>query len=214
MTHHYGPIRIMLADDHVLVRTAIKSLLSKIEGVEVIGEAQDGEELIELLRSGPPDLVMTDISMPPGMDGISAIAVIHAQYPALKILVLSMHDSAEIIKQAMASGASGYLMKNAPAAELEQAVRSVMDTGRYYSPAIAHRLLQPTAPLPADALTPRQFEILKLIAQGLGSKEIGHKLGLSSKTIDGHRARIMERLQLKDIASLTRYAVKNGMVKL
>jgi DNA-binding NarL/FixJ family response regulator len=214
MIHPLRPIRIMLADDHVLVRTAIKSLLLKMDGVEVIGEAQDGEELIELLRSERPDLVMIDISMPPGMDGISAIAVIHSQYPALKILVLSMHDSTEIIKKAMASGACGYLMKNAPASELEQAVRSVMDTGRYYSSAIAHRLLQPTARTPSDELTPRQFEIVKLIAQGLGSKEIGHKLGLSSKTIDGHRARIMGKLQLKDIASLTRYAVKNGMVKL
>lgn len=204
----------MLADDHVLVRTAIKSLLSKIEGVEVIGEAQDGQELIDLLRSSLPDLVMVDISMPPGMDGIAAITEIHARYPALKILVLSMHDTAQIIKQAMACGACGYLMKNAPASELERAVRSVMDTGWYYSSAIAERLLQPTAPSPTDELTPRQCEILKLIAQGLGSKAIGHELGLSSKTIDGHRARLMKRLQLKDIASLTRYAVKNGMVKL
>lgn len=204
----------MLADDHVLVRTAIKSLLSKLEGVEVIGEAQDGEELIDLLQSSLPDLVMIDISMPPGMDGIAAIAEIHARYPALKILVLSMHDTVEIIKQAMASGACGYLVKSAPASELEQAVRSVVDTGWYCSSAVAQRLLQPAARSATDELTLRQFEILKLIAQGLGSKEIGHQLGLSSKTIDGHRARIMERLQLKDIASLTRYAVKNGMVKL
>jgi DNA-binding NarL/FixJ family response regulator len=214
MTHQPKRVRIVLADDHDLVRTAIRSLLSTIAGVEVMGEAQSGEDLIALLRAAQPDLVMIDISMPPGMDGISAIADIHAQHPALKILVLSMHDSAEIIRQAMASGACGYLMKNAPAAELEQAVRSVMDRGWYYSPSIAHRLLQPAAPSPADELTPRQLEILKFIAQGCRSKEIAHELGLSSKTIDAHRARIMERLQLKDVAGLTRYAVKNGMVKL
>lgn len=206
------PVRIVLADDHDLVRSGIKALLSMIEGVEVIAEARDGNELIRLVETLAPDIVMTDISMP-GMDGITAIARIHGQHPAVRMLVLSMYDTVDFVKRAVANGACGYLMKDAPPFELEQAVRSVMATGSYFSPAIAHRLLQPSEPSVDDELTHRQIEILRLIAQGRASKEIAFELGLSPKTVDVHRARIMERLQLNDIASLTRYAVRKGLIK-
>jgi DNA-binding NarL/FixJ family response regulator len=206
------PVRIVLADDHDLVRSGIKALLSMIEGVDVIAEARDGKELITLVASLSPDVVMTDISMP-GMDGITAIAEIHATQPDVKMLVLSMYDTVDFVKRAVANGACGYLMKDAPPFELEQAVRSVMATGSYFSPAIAQRLLQPSEPSVDDELTHRQVEILKLIAQGRASKEIAYELGLSPKTVDVHRARIMERLQLNDIASLTRYAVRKGLIK-
>jgi DNA-binding NarL/FixJ family response regulator len=206
------PVRVVLADDHELVRSGIKALLSMVDGVEVIAEASDGGELVALVDSLKPDLVMTDISMP-GMDGITAISTIHRQHPEVKLLVLSMYDTVDFVKRAVASGACGYLMKDAPPFELEQAVRSVMATGSYYSPAIAHRLLQPSEPTADDELTQRQVEILKLIAQGRASKEIAFELGLSPKTVDVHRARIMDRLQLNDIASLTRYAVRKGLVK-
>lgn len=205
-------VRIVLADDHDLVRSGVKALLSMISGVEVIAEARDGSELIALLDDVQPDIVMTDISMP-GMDGITAISEIHARHPHVKMLVLSMYDTVDFVKRAVTSGACGYLMKDAPPFELEQAVRSVMATGSYFSPAIAQRLLQPSEPSVDDELTQRQVEILKLIAQGRASKEIAYELGLSPKTVDVHRARIMERLQLNDIASLTRYAVRKGLIK-
>jgi DNA-binding NarL/FixJ family response regulator len=204
--------RIVLADDHDLVRSGIKALLAMVEGVEVIAEARDGRELITLVGALRPDIVMTDISMP-GMDGITAIAEIHVRYPEVRLLVLSMYDTVDFVKRAVANGACGYLMKDAPPFELEQAVRSVMATGSYFSPSIAQRLLQPSEPTVNDELTLRQVEILKLIAQGRASKEIAFQLGLSPKTVDVHRARIMERLRLNDIASLTLYAVRKGLVK-
>jgi DNA-binding NarL/FixJ family response regulator len=206
------PIQVVLADDHDLVRSGIKALLATVEGVQVIAEARDGQELLALLASVKPDVVMTDISMP-RMDGISAIAEIHARHPDVRVLVLSMYDTVDFVKRAVANGACGYLMKDAPPHELEQALRSVMATGSYFSAAVAQRLLQPSEPTVDDELTQRQVEILTLIAQGKSAKEIAFELGLSPKTVDVHRARIMERLRLNDIASLTRYAVRKGLVK-
>lgn len=206
------PIQVVLADDHDLVRSGIKALLATVEGVQVIAEARDGDELLALLQSVKPDVVMTDISMP-GKDGITAIAEIHAKHPDVRVIVLSMYDTVDFVKRAVANGACGYLMKDAPPFELEQALRSVMATGSYFSAAVAQRLLQPSEPTVDDELTQRQVEILTLIAQGKSAKEIAFELGLSPKTVDVHRARIMERLRLNDIASLTRYAVRKGLVK-
>ena len=205
-------VTIVLADDHDLVRSGIKALLSMVDGVKVIAEARSGQELITLVEALAPDLVMTDISMP-GMDGITAIAHLHQSRPDVRLLVLSMYDTVDFVKRAVASGACGYLMKDAPPYELEQAVRSVMATGSYFSPTIAQKLLQPSEPTASEELTQRQIEILSLIAQGKASKEIAYELGLSSKTVDVHRARIMERLQINDIASLTLYAVRKGLIK-
>jgi DNA-binding NarL/FixJ family response regulator len=205
-------IQVVLADDHDLVRSGIKALLSTVDGVEVIAEARNGNELLQLLETVKPDVVMTDISMP-GMDGITAIAEIHSRYPEVRVVVLSMYDTVDFVKRAVANGACGYLMKDAPPFELEQALRSVMATGSYFSAAVAQRLLQPSEPTVDDELTVRQVEILTLIAQGKSAKEIAFELGLSPKTVDVHRARIMERLRLNDIASLTRYAVRKGLVK-
>ncbi len=206
------PVRVVLADDHDLVRSGIKALLSMIKDVQVIAEARNGQELITLTEELMPDVVMTDISMP-GMDGIAAIAHLNKSCPQVKLLVLSMYDTVDFVKRAVSSGACGYLMKDAPPYELEQAIRSVMATGTYFSPAIAQRLLQPSEPTASDELTERQIEILRLIAQGKASKEIAFELGLSPKTVDVHRARIMERLHLSDIASLTLYAVRKGLIK-
>jgi DNA-binding NarL/FixJ family response regulator len=211
-TNTAGRIQVILADDHDLVRSGIKALLSTVDGVEVIAEARNGNELLQLLETIKPDVVMTDISMP-GMDGITAIAEIHSRYPAVRVVVLSMYDTVDFVKRAVANGACGYLMKDAPPFELEQALRSVMATGSYFSAAVAQRLLQPSEPTVDDELTVRQVEILTLIAQGKSAKEIAFELGLSPKTVDVHRARIMERLRLNDIASLTRYAVRKGLVK-
>jgi len=212
ITNEARTIRVVLADDHDLVRTGIKALLSMVEGVDVIAEARNGKELVTLVASLNPDVVMTDISMP-GMDGITAIAEIHSKQPEVRLLVLSMYDTVDFVKRAVSNGACGYLMKDAPPFELEQAIRSVMATGSYFSPAIAQRLLQPSEPTVNDELTHRQIEILTLIAQGRASKEIAYELGLSPKTVDVHRARIMERLRINDIASLTLYAVRKGLIK-
>ena len=205
-------IRVVLADDHELVRSGIVALLSFVEGVEVIAEARNGDELVALVEQLQPDLVMTDITMP-GMDGLAAIAHIHRRWPQVRLVVLSMHDTVDFVKRAVASGACGYLMKNAPSFELHQAIRSVMAAGSYFSPSIAQQLLRPSEPTVAEQLTERQIEVLSRIAQGRSSKEIGFELGLSSKTVDVHRARIMQRLELRDVASMTRYAVRNGLVK-
>lgn len=207
-----APIQVVLADDHDLVRSGIKALLSMMDGVSVIAEARNGTELLEVLEMVRPEIVMTDISMP-GMDGITAIRHIHERHPDLKILVLSMYDTVDFVRRAVAHGACGYLMKDAPPFELEHALRSVMAMGSYYSPVIAQKLLQPPEARAEDELTPRQIEILRRIAHGESAKEIAFELGLSPKTVDVHRARIMERLGLSDVASLTRYAVRMGLVK-
>ena len=206
------PIRLVLADDHDLVRSGIKALLGMVPGVQVEGEARNGTELVALVDALVPDIAMTDIAMP-GMDGIAAITDIHNRHPQVRLLVLSMHDTVGIVRRAVAAGACGYVMKDAAPAELEQSIASVMATGSYFSPVVAQRLLEPEAQAAEDGLTQRQVEILKLIAQGKASKEIAFELGLSPKTVDVHRARIMERLRLNDIASLTRYAVRKGLIK-
>lgn len=207
-----SPIRVVLADDHDLVRLGIAALLADVEGVEVVGEAADGEELIALVERLQPDLAMTDITMP-GLDGLTAVAQIHARWPQVRLVVLSMHDTADFVQRAVANGACGYLMKDTPADELSHAIRTVMATGSYFSPAVTERLREPPAPSAADELTERQIEILSLIADGRTSKEIAAVLGLSSKTVDVHRARIMQRLEMNDVASMTRYAVRKGLVK-
>ncbi len=207
-----GAIRVVLADDHDLVRSGIVALLSQVPGVEVIAEARDGDELISLVEHLRPDIAFTDITMP-GTDGLQAVAQIHTRWPEVRLVVLSMHHTLDFVRRAVANGACGYLMKNAPSFELGQAIRSVMERGSYFSPSISQQLLQPAEPTTADLLTERQIEILSYIAQGRSSKEIAFELGLSSKTVDVHRARIMQRLELKDVASITRYAVRNGLVK-
>jgi DNA-binding NarL/FixJ family response regulator len=205
-------IEVVLADDHDLVRTGIKALLLAIPGVKVVAEARDGNELLALLSRHLPDVVVTDISMP-GLDGLAALARIKADYPELPVLVLSMYETADFIKRAVASGASGYVLKGSSAHELERAIRSIMATGSYFSAAVTQQLLKPAEPEAGQELTERQVEILTMMARGRSAKEIGFELGLSSKTVDAHRARIMERLGLNDIASLTLYAVRKGLVK-
>ena len=205
-------IQVVLADDHDLVRAGIRALLMSLKGVEVIAEVRDGEELLQLLASVHPDVVVCDITMP-GMDGITAVRRIRELYPRLPVIMLSMNESAESIKRAVASGANGYVRKDAPAYELEMALRNVLATGSYYGTGVAQRLLEPSEPGVEDLLTQRQIQILTRLAQGQSSKEIAFDLGLSSKTVDVHRTRIMERLGLNDLASLTLFAVRKGLVK-
>lgn len=202
---------VVLADDHDLVRAGIQGLIELLPDVEVIAQAGSGEELLAVLERVQPHLVITDIHMP-GMDGVEAVAKIRARHPGLPILVLSMFDSADIVQRAVASGANGYLMKNAAPQELQHAVGVMLGTGSYFSAHVA-RLLMHRADVADDGLTDRQKEVLALLASGLSSKEIAFQLKLSPKTVDVHRARIMERLDVRDVASLTRYAVRRGLVK-
>lgn len=205
-------IRVVLADDHDLVRTGIKTLLDRMDDVQVIGEAATGEELLAVLRRELPDLVITDLSMP-HMDGLAAIAQLQVLHPQLRVLVLSMYDTRDFVRRALAAGACGYLMKSSAAGQLEQAVRAVVSRGAYMDTRVATMLATRGEPSATELLTERQVEILKLLAHGMATKEIAFQLGLNSKTVDAHRARIMERLELRDLASLTRYAVREGLVK-
>lgn len=207
-----APTRIVLAEDQAMVRSAIRALVAAVRGAEVVGEAADGRELIDLVDRLEPDLVMTDVSMP-GMDGITAIADIKARHPRIHVLVLSMHTTAEVVRRAVACGAAGYVMKDAPAFELEHAVHTILRNGTYFSPAITALLLRPAEPSAEQELTPRQIEIVKLMVRGHSASAVASELGLSPKTVAVHRTRIMERLGLRDLASLTLYAVRKGLVK-
>lgn len=204
--------RVVLADDHDLVRAGIQGLVELLPGVEVVAQAGSGEELLAALEHVEPHLVITDIHMP-GMDGMEAVAKIRSRHPRLPILVLSMFDTAEMVQRAVAAGANGYLMKNAAPQELQHAVGAMLNTGSYFSAQVARLLMERVDALADDGLTERQKEVLVLLASGLSSKEIAFELKLSPKTIDVHRARIMERLDVRDIAGLTRYAVRRGLVK-
>ena len=205
-------VRIVIADDHELVRSGIGALLSLVPGVAVVGEARDGAALVQLLESVEADIVMSDIGMP-GMDGLEAIARIQQAHPRVRTIVLSMDDSPAAARSAFAAGASGYIVKQAATVELEAAITAVLEGRRYVSPAPAQQLLLPPVEGPQAQLTGRQVEILTCIARGQSSKEIGTQLGLSSKTVDAHRARIMDRLGIFDIAGLTRYAVRHRLVR-
>ena len=215
MRAHAGPdmISVVLADDHDLVRSGLKALLEIAPTIRVVGEARDGEELLAVLASRPlPDVVITDLAMPQ-MDGLDAIARIRERYPELRILVVSASDTADLVQRAVANGANGYLMKGARPDELERALRQIVQTGSYFSSSVAQLLLQRQEPPAEEQLTGRQIEILTLLARGLSAKEIAFELGLSSKTVDVHRSRIMQRLGISDVASLTRYAVRKRLVK-
>lgn len=205
-------IQIVLADDHALVRSGIRALLDGLNGVQVIAEVGDGAELLELLEAVHPDVVVCDITMP-GMDGLTALRHIRERWPQLPVIMLSMNEDPASVKRAVAGGANGYVRKDAPGFELDMAIRSVLATGSYFGAGVTQLLLQPTEPAMEEVLTSRQIEILTRLARGKSSKEIGFELGLSSKTVDVHRTRIMERLGLKDVASLTLYAVRKGLVK-
>jgi DNA-binding NarL/FixJ family response regulator len=204
-------IRIVLADDHDLVRSGLKLLLEMVAGVEVVGQARNGEELLAEVQRLAPDLVVTDLSMP-GMDGLAALAALHAMPQPPRVLVVSMHDSPDFIRRALHLGAAGYVMKESSPLELEQAVHSVMAGLQYYSAQVSQRLLQARERAPEELLTERQIEILVLIARGQAAKEIAFTLGLSPKTVDVHRARVMERLGISDLPGLTLYCVRHGLV--
>jgi DNA-binding NarL/FixJ family response regulator len=212
-----APIKLLLADDHLLIRASLKSLLSEFPGIEVIAEASDGREALELVGKHQPDVVLMDIAMA-GLNGLEATRLIRKEHPDVHVIVLSMHASERHVLQALRAGAQGYILKESAPRELELAIESVARGKLFLSPAISRQVIEVflgqmgevTDPL--DQLTPRQREILQLIAEGHSSKQIAHRLDASVKTIESHRASLMERLDIHDIAGLVRYAIRQGLV--
>ena len=210
-------IRVLLAEDHALVRAGIRSLLERMRGIEVVGEAVDGRDAIEMIGRLLPDVVLMDITMP-GLNGLHAVVRAKADHPDVRVIMLSMHDNEEYVWQALRAGAAGYLLKDADPGELELAVRSVSKGLSYLSPAVSghvvsdylRRATPETGPL--ERLTPRQIEIVQLIAEGHTNQEIAGQLDVSLKTIESHRAQLMSRLDLHDVPGIVRYAVRMGLV--
>jgi DNA-binding NarL/FixJ family response regulator len=213
-----NPIRVLLADDHRLLRAGIRALLRGAEGIEVVAEASDGREALELIRSHRPHVLLTDITMP-GMNGLEAAARVTAEFPAVRVIVLSVHVNEEFVSQAIRSGAAGYLPKDAAPEEVEAAIRTVARGETYLAPAASKHLVTEYMRRvrgetgTAELLTPRQREVLQLIAEGNSNKEIAKQLRISLKTVETHRTQLMERLDIHDVTGLVRYAIRVGIIQ-
>jgi DNA-binding NarL/FixJ family response regulator len=209
-------IRVLLVDDHALVRAGLRGLLEARPNVEVIGEASDGSEAVELTRAHRPDIVLMDLSMR-GKTGLEATAQITREFPEIHVVVLSMHNTQDYVDQALRAGAAGYLIKDSAPAELDFALSAALRGDRYLSPRVSRQTLaspagQPVADDDGIRLTPRQREILPLIAAGHGTKEIAYRLSISAKTVETHRAELMKRLGIHDVPGLVRYAIRTGLI--
>ncbi len=210
-------IRVVLADDHALVRAGFRALLAAIPGVDVVGEAADGRAALLEIESSVPDVAVLDITMP-GLNGIEAIAQLRVSCPHTRVIILSMHDNEDYVRQALRAGAAGYLLKDSSSVELELAVRAVAQGGTYLSPAVSRHLVSAYVRRTSDneessdGLRPRQREILQLIAEGQTNQQMASTLNLSIKTIETHRAQLMDRLDIHDVAGLVRYAIRSGLI--
>ncbi len=212
-----APLRILIAEDHVLMRAGLRLLLEQVDEVVVVAEASDGVEALRLLALHRPDIAVLDIAMEP-LNGLEVAARVHAEWPAVRVFILSMHATDSYVQQALRAGANGYMLKDAAPVELALAIRAVARGETYLSPAVASRMVkqftQATAE-PQDGLaqlTPRQRSILRLIATGQTSQQIASTLQISAKTVDGHRAQLMERLGIYEVAGLVRLAIRAGLV--
>lgn len=212
------PVRILLAEDHTLVRAGIRALLESLESVEVVAEAADGREALRLAKVHHPDILLMDITMKE-LNGLEAAARLSKEHSATRIIILSMHADQIYVRQALQAGARGYLLKGADVAELELALRAVTRGDTYLSPSVSKDLvgdlLNGNAPAinPLNDLTPRQREILQLVAEGRTTKEIASRLDLSIKTVETHRTQLMERLNIHDVAGLVKFAIRVGLTQ-
>jgi DNA-binding NarL/FixJ family response regulator len=211
-------IRTLLADDHALVRAGIRALLRDIADITIVAEADNGRDAVRLAGELTPDLAILDISMKE-LNGIEAAAQMKARSPGTRVLILSMHATEDFVRRALKAGAAGYIVKDSAPLELTMAIEAVMRDETYLSPRVSKSLLaglvdgrvaQGGSSL--EGLTPRQREVLQLVAEGRSTKQIAFALEVSVKTVETHRAALMERLDIRDTASLVVYAVRNGLV--
>jgi DNA-binding NarL/FixJ family response regulator len=211
------PVRVLLADDHRIVREGLRGLLERRAGIEVVGEAADGEAALALARQLVPHLVILDVSMP-RMNGVEATRRIRAECPGVKVLALSMHPDRRYVIETLKAGASGYVLKDSAFDELIHAIESVMEGCAYLSPAVTDMVVREyVSRLPNDegtafsVLTVREREVLQLLAEGAPTKAIATRLGVSVKTVETYRQQIMAKLDLHTVAELTKYAVREGL---
>ncbi len=211
-------IRVFLADDHQLFREGIRSLLGRAPDIEVVGEAGDGQDAVAQVKTLVPDVVLMDISMP-GMNGLEAAAQMKESTPSAKVLILTVHESNQYVSQMLQVGAAGYVVKSVSSTELVSAVRAVYQGNVYLYPSIARMIIQDYLKQAAsgqdsslDGLTPRETEILKLIAGDRRNKEIADMLGISLKTVQAHRTSLMMKLGLHDRTQLVKYAIRKGLI--
>lgn len=212
------PIRVILADDHTLVRAGIRAVLDKFAGVQVVGEAGDGREVLDLVRQHRPDVVLMDISMP-GLNGLEAAARIARDFAEVRVIILSMHSNEEYYLRALKAGAAGFMLKKAATAELENALQRVMRGEIFLCREVAARLRKKNPgqaiagqKSPLEKLNERQREILQLIAEGQNTKEIAEILKLSPKTVEYHRMKLMNALDVHDVPGLVRFALRVGLI--
>jgi two-component system response regulator NreC len=209
---------IVLADDHTVVRQGIRKLLETRDDFRIVGEASDGEEAVKLVLEKKPDVALMDIWMP-RLSGIDATRRIGKRGLETKVLVLSMHESRDYVEEVLRAGAAGYIVKNAAAADLLDAIDAVCDGASYLSPAITQQVVDAiarpdlSAPSGLGVLTDREREVLQLIAESLSSKEIAAMLGVSLKTVDSHRSNLMEKLDIHKVSGLVRFAIRTGLVE-
>jgi DNA-binding NarL/FixJ family response regulator len=209
-------IRVLLAEDHHLVRAGLRALLDPLPDIEVVGEAGDGREALAMLKNRNADVAILDISMP-GMNGLEAAVRMSDEAPGTKVVILTMHSNEEYVLRALRAGVAGFLLKDAGTAELEGAIRAVTRGETYLSPGVSKKVVdgylgRSGGAHPLDSLTPRQREVLQLIAEGYSTKQIAGLLGVGVKTIETHRTQLMDRLGIHEIAGLVRYAVRVGLV--
>jgi DNA-binding NarL/FixJ family response regulator len=210
------PIRVLIADDHALVRAGIRALVEKIEDLVVVGEAGKGTEALELVKELKPDLMLLDLTMPEG-GGFEVLDQMKRHYPEIRVIVLTVHEAGEYAARALREGAKGFLPKSAASTELEQAIQTVIRGERYIPRETSLTVLEyGTGTTKKDqlaTLSPRQREVLRLIAEGRTTKQIAQELEISVKTVETHRAQLMERLGIHDVAGLVRYAIIVGLIK-
>jgi two-component system nitrate/nitrite response regulator NarL len=211
-------IKILIADDHPVVRKGISHCLGRHPQFEIVGEAANGQEAVAKARQLLPDLVLTDIDMPE-LNGLALTETLHKELPRIKVLILSMHRQPEFIVRIVRSGAAGYVLKDAPTEELIQAIEAVHLGQSFFSPDVASLALKQFVQGHGDgpnasSLTNREREVLTLISEGLGNKEIASRLGVGVRTVETHRERVMRKLDIHSVAGLTRFAISSGLVSL
>jgi len=209
-------VRVLLAEDHLLVRAGIRALLGSLPDIEVVGEVTSGTEVMQAIETLAPDVALMDISMP-GMNGLEATRRLSDDHPEVRVIIVSMHASEDYVARALKAGARGYLTKASAAQELERALSAVMAGEQYIDSHISRAALETYLRRmddgrDEDVLTARQREILQMIAESLGTKEIAYRLGVSTKTVETHRKLLMDRLNIHDVAGLVRYAIRTGVV--